>query len=869
VLGSTSGSVTIDRPAVAQPKVTKVSGGGTLTQDGNTYTIDLGTLTQGQTAADAVLAIVNGATGSADSLDGLFGAATGSGFTVSGETLPGALAAGQSYGGLTFSVDTSTPGSHSETITFAPRDVTTETAPTTTVDGFDGSTTQNATAAANAVALELPAITLVVKDDVTAGTSPPAQAALGVASTNFVLANVRVGAADTRAISVANTAAAPADELDVTAAASGDATVSGSVTGLAAGASDDTGIAAGIDTATAGAKTGSVTLTPVSEPDSPLPTRSVAVSGSVYREASAAVTPINLVVHVGDADSAFLKLSNSDPADGYSEALIASISATTGGLTIAAGGATPDIAAGASNSALAVGFSTAKAGVITGSAVLDLVSDGGTGAGSIDGLGKMTLAASTVPITVTVDNLAQAGLTSSGGVLTAGSTPGTWTLNLGTTVQGSAALVAALDVANIAGGPADLLGGSFTVASSDGFSNSGFTGFSGLAAGASDNAGSIALSTAATGTFSETVTLKPTDTEGTNAPSAQTPQTVTITGTIVQSTGTATGDVHMVTFDGLHYDFQATGDFVLARSTQPGNSFQIQMRAEQFLSFAGTSVATEIAAQVGRDVVSFSNTGAAVTVNGIADTALLASPGMQQQLDGGTLTALSSNSFQLTWKTGETLDVTNDGVCLDSSVQLAPQDGAGSMQGLLGTDSGQANDFALPDGTVLAQPVASQTLLGTFADAWRVAPKNSILDTGSQTAAGSVDIRTTQTVLGAIPFLKATALAANDQIGAGSGEILTGSSASGLLNQAALPGVTFHGTLAALGSDIFSNFGANDFIDISDLAGGNAALLATGSAGVLHVAYGGKSADLTFSSIAGKPFEAIADGHGGTLIGYA
>ncbi|HMK01227.1 MAG TPA: hypothetical protein VK552_18070, partial [Reyranella sp.] len=32
-----------------------------------------------------------------------------------------------------------------------------------------------------------------------------------------------------------------------------------------------------------------------------------------------------------------------------------------------------------------------------------------------------------------------------------------------------------------------------------------------------------------------------------------------------------TGDVHMVTFDGLHYDFQAVGDFVAVRSTDRAN----------------------------------------------------------------------------------------------------------------------------------------------------------------------------------------------------------------------------------------------------------------------------------------------------------
>jgi hypothetical protein len=42
----------------------------------------------------------------------------------------------------------------------------------------------------------------------------------------------------------------------------------------------------------------------------------------------------------------------------------------------------------------------------------------------------------------------------------------------------------------------------------------------------------------------------------------------------------ARGDVHILTYNGLNYDFQATGDFVLAQSRVPGDNFQIQMELE-------------------------------------------------------------------------------------------------------------------------------------------------------------------------------------------------------------------------------------------------------------------------------------------------
>jgi len=50
------------------------------------------------------------------------------------------------------------------------------------------------------------------------------------------------------------------------------------------------------------------------------------------------------------------------------------------------------------------------------------------------------------------------------------------------------------------------------------------------------------------------------------------------------------------------------------------------------------------------------------------------------------------------------------------------------VQGLLGSNSGQATDFQLPNGSVLPQPLGDDQLLGAFADAWRVAPGASLFD---------------------------------------------------------------------------------------------------------------------------------------------
>jgi hypothetical protein len=315
------------------------------------------------------------------------------------------------------------------------------------------------------------------------------------------------------------------------------------------------------------------------------------------------------------------------------------------------------------------------------------------------------------------------------------------------------------------------------------------------------------------------------------------------------STGTAIGDVHLVTLDGLHYDFQADGEFTLVRSTIAGNPFDVQIRAETWAANTLTSLTTEAAAQVGTGVVDFTLDGG-VNVNGIRDTALDAAHPVQV-LDGGTLTRLGDGDYQLSWTNGEGLTVSNQGFYLNLHATVAASDGPGSVQGLLGTLDGHANDLALPDGTVLAQPVSDSVLLDRFAAAWVVAGTGSLLDAGS-----AAILRPDTVGVTARPsFITASA----------PGEVLTGS----LGDLTATTGSVVAGSLDNLLGDTIANMAGRDLINLIGVNPLTAAIAFSASpvlGGVLTVTDGPSHGSIAVLGSLFTKAVTTSDLHGGTLI---
>ena len=146
------------------------------------------------------------------------------------------------------------------------------------------------------------------------------------------------------------------------------------------------------------------------------------------------------------------------------------------------------------------------------------------------------------------------------------------------------------------------------------------------------------------------------------------------------------GDPHLVTFDGLAYDFQAAGEFVLVQGTEdPG--ILIQARTIPF----GDAVSniTAVAALIDGHRVTFdSRSDQFLRVDGVAasipeETGFIAVGNAIISFDGSSYTVIDSGRISfIVQDYGERLDLT-----LSTDGELA-----GKLQGLLGNYNDDTGD---------------------------------------------------------------------------------------------------------------------------------------------------------------------------------
>jgi hypothetical protein len=117
-LGSVNVGLTAQVNNFAVASLAKTSGAGSFSGGALVYTLDLGTIVEGQGLFTSVFEVANSAVGPADLLSGSFdlSALAGTAFSGSGFGSFSGIEAGGSFGGLTVSFDTSTIGSYSSVI---------------------------------------------------------------------------------------------------------------------------------------------------------------------------------------------------------------------------------------------------------------------------------------------------------------------------------------------------------------------------------------------------------------------------------------------------------------------------------------------------------------------------------------------------------------------------------------------------------------------------------------------------------------------------------------------------------------------------------------------------------------------------------
>lgn len=179
------------------------------------------------------------------------------------------------------------------------------------------------------------------------------------------------------------------------------------------------------------------------------------------------------------------------------------------------------------------------------------------------------------------------------------------------------------------------------------------------------------------------------------------------------TSGASYGDPHLRTMDGRYFDLQSTGDFVLTRSTDPMDDFQIQARYER--TNPSVSITTAVAMRVEGTTVTLHLNGAGTVDVTVGPMSFANASSLRQQLPGGGSLLVDPGTASVSWPDGSLAVLGSSGV----TVYVSPSR-KGAVEGLLGNfDGDRTNDLRIRGGALVDS--ALTTLYTLYAPSWRVA----------------------------------------------------------------------------------------------------------------------------------------------------
>ncbi|MEM6925704.1 MAG: VWD domain-containing protein [Myxococcota bacterium] len=190
------------------------------------------------------------------------------------------------------------------------------------------------------------------------------------------------------------------------------------------------------------------------------------------------------------------------------------------------------------------------------------------------------------------------------------------------------------------------------------------------------------------------------------------------------------GDPHLTTFDGVRYDFQAAGEFLLSR--RPG--FEVHARYEPWGNVV--SVATAFAVVLGEQITTVR------LVDGAAEVAVdgeSLEPDERRSGDVGRVLRVGAQRVVVDGPDDRAVIDVRGGIFLDIAVFRRTDDTADAT-GLLGTANGDPiDDLRLADGTQLDPATFVTERYGAFADSYRLDDSSSRLPYAPGESAATFD----------------------------------------------------------------------------------------------------------------------------------